>query len=224
MWNNRTMKISFLFASLLFSCQLLAQPIIERVSLTPNAAWELLSNDISDSAASIGYKILNEKLPQTTKEINGLFRVNYVPLPVTVNHIQIEYFANALGMQHVLTANEETNWKTSLFVGKDSDPQTLALHRLGVNNGVVLEFLMFFPNIKPDEEDSNLGVLTFDQGNVNSENMSGIAIHKAYGNQIIDIFKEVCSTLEIDELGEPSLSVKIIEPPMNSDVYRQRKN
>lgn len=218
------MKISLLLVTLFFSCQLLGQSIIERVNFEPNKSWQLEANDVLDSAVSIGYLIIEDQLPRTSKDLNGLFRVNYVPQPVTVNHIQIEYFANAIGMQYVLTANEGTNWKTSLFVGKDSDPQTLALHRLGVANGVVLEFLMFFPNIKPDSIDSNLGVLTFKQENVNTENMSGIAIHREYGIQILRIFREVCSTLEIDELGESSLSATIIEPPINADVYRQKKN
>ena len=218
------MKRSLLLATIFFSAQLLGQPIIERVNFEPNESWELKANDVLDSAVSIGYLIIEDELPKTSKDLNGLFRVNYVPQPVTVNHIQIEYFANAIGMQHVLTANEGTNWKTSLFVGKDSDPQTLALHRLGVNNGVVLEFLLFFPNIKPDSVDSNLGVLTFEQDNVNSSNMSGIAIHREYGNQIIEIFKDVCSTLEIDKQGETSLSATIIQPPMTADVYRQKKN
>ena len=224
MWNIRTMKIFLLLATIFFSSQLLGQQIIERVNFEPNESWQLEGNNVLDSAVSIGYLIIEDELPKTAETVNGLFRVNYVPQPVTVNHIQIEYFANAIGMQHVLTANEGTSWKTSLFVGKDSDPQTLALHRLGVNNGVVLEFLMFFPNIKPDSTNSNLGVLTFEQDNVNSENMSGIAIHREYGNQIIGIFKDICSTLEIDGQGEKLLSATITQPPMNADVYRQKKN
>jgi len=190
--------------------------IINNVSFSFDDNWrEEADPEVLDSAVSVGYRYLGDSI--YSFRVDALVRVNYVPRVVTIDQIQIEYFAETIGMYKLLSAKEGENWKSSILVANTDGAQHISLHRVGVINGVVLELMLFFENAVSSDD---MKVITLDEKNVIGK-MSGLYMDKKLGQRMIAIFHDVSRTLGIFTEKEESFSFTLIDPPKNADVYRK---
>ena len=196
----------------------IAQGIINNVSFEFGDSWEqMFEPKVQDSTAVLGFRFIGDSA--YSFRVESLIRINYVPRTITVDQIQIAYFAEAIGMNKILSAKEGEKWKSSIFTANREDSQHIALHRIGVNNGVALELILFFENRGKDD----IKALTLDERNVIGQ-MTGLMVSESLATKMISVFKDVSTTLEIFTEKEQSFSFMLIDPPSSSKIYRPTKN
>jgi hypothetical protein len=220
---NKLIKIisALLFVLVLIPNAVHAEALQSKVSYEIPAKWKSLKSDTSDKLVEKLYHVRTDTIGSETHYSNALLQYYTLPATVTIAEADSIVASHIKGATHILSAQDGPNWKTYLFINYEGNQQYIVLYRIGIFDGVCVEFMLAFPHIA-DKDNNPSSVLTLNEEDVTDKKMAGIFCNQASVKEMVDTFNFVCEKLKIAKINQFKADVRIIDRPGDANFYRYK--
>ncbi len=190
-----------------------------RATLTVSSKWALMKSDSTADLYQQMYLIPYNKAEGTEHSVNAVINVKRIPYNSDISWgDELVYSKNYPGFVVVCDMLDNSNWKSYLWKAKQGNVVYVSLHRIGVNNGLVMEALLSFP-LLGDTKNKDM-VLLISPNSQKKENLTGVLVNSKDIRNIIDEFNLLCSSMDIDSTAVFQSPFVLKEIPKNATIFR----